>query len=72
MKPIDLTNYLPPIERYLFCAVQSPDCVRLGKVMAYSDDSARANIQKFFIGGYFFPNQIYVWPERLNCEISSF
>lgn len=56
-------------EWYLFCTTMTNTSVRLGKVWAFSDEDAKAKIQKEFEGGMFWPNQIYVWPERLTFEI---
>lgn len=60
-----------PLEWYAFCAEMTSNSVRLGRVKAISPDDARAQVQKFFIGGMFFPNQIYTWPERDIIEIGN-
>lgn len=49
-------------EEWFFSAHMENDRVRLGKVMAKSAEDAKAKIQEYFEGGFFYPNQIYVWP----------
>ena len=53
-------------EDYRFCAVHDGrdhpyGSVHLGTVTADSIDDARAKVRRRFHGGFFYPNQIYVW-----------
>lgn len=58
-------------EWYSFCAVMQPDSVRLGRVWAFSFEDAKAKVQRWAKGGFFWPNQIYAWPERDILEINN-
>lgn len=61
--------------RWLFCARQIPgmgrnaESVRLGSVMAFSEEHAKASVQKHFSSGFFRIENLWVFPERSSSVV---